>query len=101
MVTLELISENEDQKLPKKPQIHSCSYLCCRNPPLPQISTFSLGQKGCAFYGKSAHYECAYYESVQYAKFLFIRSFKFELEINRENAKNAEQAHECLENCTV
>ena len=28
-----------------------------RNPPLPQISTFSLSQKGCAYYGKSAYYE--------------------------------------------
>ena len=26
-----------------------------RNPPLPQISTFSLGQKGCAYYEKSAY----------------------------------------------
>ena len=33
-----------------------------RNPPLPQIRTFSLGQKRCAYYGKTADYECAYYE---------------------------------------
>ena len=37
-----------------------------RNPPLSQISTFSLGQKGCAYYEKSAYYECAYYEWTQY-----------------------------------
>ena len=41
-------------------------YLFFRNPPLLQISTFSLGQKGCAYYEKSAYYECAYYESAQY-----------------------------------
>ena len=27
-----------------------------------KISTFSLRQKECAYYGKSAYYECAYYE---------------------------------------
>ena len=27
-----------------------------------KISTFSLGQKRCAYYGKTADYECAYYE---------------------------------------
>ena len=32
-----------------------------RNPPLPQISRFSLGQKGCAYYEKSAFYEWAQY----------------------------------------
>ena len=37
-------------------------YLFFRNPPLLQISTFSLGQKGCAYYEKSAYYECAYNE---------------------------------------
>ena len=42
-------------------------YLFFRNPPLLQISTFSLGQKGCAYYEKSAYYECAYYERAQYA----------------------------------
>ena len=68
MVTLELIPENEDQKLPKKPQIQSCipifqkGYLFFRNPTLLQISTFSLGQKGSGYYEKSAYYECAYYE---------------------------------------
>ena len=36
-------------------------YLFFRNPPFPQISTFSLGQKGCAYYGKSAYYEWAQY----------------------------------------
>ena len=36
------------------------------NPPLPQISTFSLGQKACAYYEKSAYYECAYYKWAQY-----------------------------------
>ena len=41
-------------------------YLFFRNPPLLQISTFSLGQKGCAYYEKSAYYECAYYERAQY-----------------------------------
>ena len=32
-----------------------------RNPPLPQIRTFSLGQKVRAYYGKSAYYESAQY----------------------------------------
>ena len=41
-------------------------YLFFRNPPLLQISTFSLGQKGYAYYKKSAYYECAYYERAQY-----------------------------------
>ena len=36
-------------------------YLFYKNPPLPQISAFSLGQKGCAYYGKSAYYECVEY----------------------------------------
>ena len=36
------------------------------NPPLPQISTFSLEQKRCAYYWKSAYHECAYYEWAQY-----------------------------------
>ena len=36
-------------------------YLFFRNPPLPQISSFSLGRKGCAYYQKSAYYECAQY----------------------------------------
>ena len=34
-------------------------YLFFRNPPLLQISTFSLGQKGCAYYEKSDYYECS------------------------------------------
>ena len=41
-------------------------YLFFRNPPLPQISTFSLGQKGCAYCEKSAYYECAFYKRAQY-----------------------------------
>ena len=32
----------------------------------PQIRTFSLGQKGCAYYGESAYYEYAYCKWVQY-----------------------------------
>ena len=36
-------------------------YLFFQNPPLPKISTFSLGKKGCASYRK-----CAYYEWGQY-----------------------------------
>ena len=38
-----------------------------RNPPLPQIrlSTFSVVQKGCAYYEKSANNECAYNEWAQ------------------------------------
>ena len=40
-------------------------YLFIRNPLLPQISTFSLGQKRCAYYGKSAYQEYAYYEWAQ------------------------------------
>ena len=46
-----------------------------RNPPLPQISTFSSGQKGCAYYEESAYLGCAYYESAQYSHsmmFLYI-----------------------------
>ena len=31
-----------------------------RNPPLPQISTFSSGQKRCAYYEESANLGCAY-----------------------------------------
>ena len=31
----------------------------------PKSSLFSLKQ-GCAYYGKSAYYECAYYEWAQY-----------------------------------
>ena len=73
------------RKLPTKPQLQSCitqffknnkkmclrrlnvekntGYLFFRYPPLPQTSTFSLGQKGCAYYEKSVYYyECAYYE---------------------------------------
>ena len=41
-------------------------YLFFRNPPLLQISTFSLGQKVCAYYEKSAYNECAYYGRAQY-----------------------------------
>ena len=40
-----------------------------KNPPLLPISTFSLGQKGCAYYEKSAYYECAYYKRAQYVNF--------------------------------
>ena len=41
-------------------------YLFFQNPPLLQISTFSLEQKGCADYEKSAYYESAYCERAQY-----------------------------------
>ena len=34
-------------------------YLFFRNPTLSEISTFSLGQKGCAYYEKSAYNECS------------------------------------------
>ena len=44
----------------------NAGFLFFRNPVLPQISTFSLGQKGRAYYGKSAQYQCAYYEQAQY-----------------------------------
>ena len=37
-------------------------YLFFQNPPVLKISTFSLGQKGCAYY------DCAYYERAQYHK---------------------------------
>ena len=54
-------------------------YLFFRNPPLFQISAFSLGQKGrtyheksayfqCAYYEKNAYYECAYYKCAYYEK---------------------------------
>ena len=46
--------------------VFNTGYLFFRNPPLLQISTFSLGQKGCAYYEKSAYYECAYYEWAKY-----------------------------------
>ena len=36
------------------------------NSPLPRISTFSLGQKGCAYNEENAYLGCAYYESAQY-----------------------------------
>ena len=36
-----------------------------RNPPLPQKSTFSVVQKGCAYYEKSVNNECAYNEWAQ------------------------------------
>ena len=49
-------------------------YLFFRNPPLPQISTFSLGQKGCAYYEESAYLGCAYYEDAQY-KISFAHEF--------------------------
>ena len=45
----------------KKPQIQH--YIIFPKCSLPQISTFSLGQKGCAYYGKSAYYEFAQYIS--------------------------------------
>ena len=65
MATLELIPENEDQQLPKKNSktvMHSKNNekWFLRNPTLPKISTFWLGQKGCAYFG------CAYYEWGQY-----------------------------------
>ena len=41
-------------------------YLFFRNPPLPQISIFSIEQKRCAYYGRSAYYEFADYERSQY-----------------------------------
>ena len=44
-------------------------YQFFRNPPLLIISTFSLGQKGCAYYEKCAYYEFAYYE---WARFIII-----------------------------
>ena len=81
--------------MPEKPQIQSCfthffknknkwvlrgsilkntADLFFRNPPLPQISTFSSGQKGCAYHERSAYNECAYYECVYYewAQYLFV-----------------------------
>ena len=42
--------------------IENTGYLFFRNPPLHKITTFSLGQKGCASYG------CAYYKWGQYYK---------------------------------
>ena len=42
-----------------------------RNPPILQISTFSLGLKGCAYYAKSAFYECAFYECAYYERAQF------------------------------
>ena len=35
----------------------------------PQLSTFLLKQKGCAYHGKSAYYDCAYYEWAEYIEF--------------------------------
>ena len=45
--------------------LKNTSYLFFRNLPLFQISTFSLGQKGCAYCEQSAYYECAYNERAQ------------------------------------
>ena len=56
-----------------------------RNPPVPQISTFSSGQKGCAYYEKSAYYEWAQYlfvtnqEKGIYIEILFILKIAFAL----------------------
>ena len=47
-------------------------YLFFRNPPLPKISTLSLRQKGCAYYGKCAYYGCAYYKRGQYFFFFSV-----------------------------
>ena len=79
MVSVELIPQNEDQKLPKKlkytifqKENESLKKIQAfipagipENHSLPQISKFSLEQKGCACYGESAYYECAYYEWTQ------------------------------------
>ena len=68
MVTLELIPENEDQFFQRSlTRLNDKKYklFIFRNPPLPQINTFSLGQKECAYYGKSAYYEYAYHEWAQ------------------------------------
>ena len=56
--------------------VKNTRYLFFRNPPLLQISTFSLGQKGCAYYEKSAYYECAYYERAQYNPYKDSKSIK-------------------------
>ena len=47
-------------------------YLLFRDPPLPQISTFSLEQKGCAYYEKSAYSEWAQYIYPVLPKFVTI-----------------------------
>ena len=52
-------------------------YLFFRNPPLPQISTFSLGQKGCAYYEKSAYNEWAQYINKYMNFFIVGLGFKF------------------------
>ena len=101
---LSRFSNLKKKKLPKKPQIQSCithfftqneskatqfwkytAYLFFRNPFLPQISTFSSGQKGCAYYEKSAYYEWAQYlfvtnqEKGIYIEILFILKIAFAL----------------------
>ena len=52
-------------------------YLFFRNTPLPQISTFSLGQKGCAYYEKSAYNEWAQYINKYMNFFIVGIGFKF------------------------
>ena len=44
--------------------------------PLLQISLFSLEQKGCAYYEKSAYYESAFYERAQYHINIFIKIYQ-------------------------
>ena len=88
MVTLELIPENEDQRLPKKPQVQSCitqffknkkwvlfgsvfkenQCIFFRNPPVAKIVTFSLRQKGCHYFEKCHYFGCHYFEWAQYLK---------------------------------
>ena len=110
-VTFELIPENEGQKLPKNlkfsPALQIFSkiikkislkwlnvekntgYLYIfRNLPLLQAH-FVRTKRVCFLWGKCLLRVCL----------LFM--FQFELEINKENAKNVEQAHECLANCSV
>ena len=58
MVALESIPKNEDPQLPKNsnPVLHNSIF----QNSLPKIVTFSLGQKGCHFFG------CHYYEWALY-----------------------------------
>ena len=53
---------------------------CFRNSPLPQISTFSLGQKECAYYEKSAYDEWA-----QYFFLLFNQYFRHFIRLTENN----------------
>ena len=58
-----------------------------KKPSLPQISTFSLEQKGCSYYEERAYLGCAYYELAQYLvnqlKFRYLSRVSLKITGNR------------------